>query len=1518
MKKIVTLLFLLSLSTLQASATRWYVTQNGAGNNNGLSWANAKPGTGLVALMNSATAFDTVWVATGIYYTSDTTTNSDFTKTFWLGDYISMYGGFAGTETNLAQRNIAANPTILSGDNGADSIEVNNARHVVTINFNASLDGFIIQDGYAYGNVTSCINNCDIYQSGGGIFITEYGYAVFSGNGISPDTVRVTGPNWRTVKIANCTIRNNYSSGNGAGAYINSMWRCILDISFDNCKFLKNMSNYNGGAIYATSTKPHIIYQSNLNFTHINITPDSAHGNLTLRLNNCVLDTNRSPSNNAGAIYLDASATVVNAIPAFKTYIDGCSFKYNTAGANATIAIALGVGGNMKSRFDSLSISNSNFIRNWANASSSVIGTIGSADSSGLFNYSIYNCNFSNNSFAAGGSGSGVFYSSFQGAMKGEIKKCSFTNNQGTFGASCLNFNVGNQSVFPQLYKSSLLIDSTIFRNNIDTGSNGVGVMDLLFWNPIDTFVISNSVLSNNKGQYQTVYARSKGAIKFINCNIDSNTFHNPANSGSAPIFIDGNQGQTYSSFENCRMRYNINRSTNNYGSGAVKVISWSDTSYTYFNNCTLTNNVGYYGGAIQLSGFASNAGPMKLFLSNSTISGNEALGVGGAISTGSGALGNSITTITNCLISGNKSGGDGGAIYCRGGLAKLSIYNSTIASNYIGTAGGYGAGIYYYPSSSIDTVRIFNSIFWDNVSLSIPNTEIHSERRVKILNSIVQGGLNSLVYNITAQNVTGYDPRFVAPVSSLTAPTTSGNYHLQLCSPAVNRGNNANVSTTNDLDFTARIKQTTVDLGAFESNHNNGLEIPVAYSSYQRACELTSYPLYVSGVSGASSVSWTGPRNFISNSVNPVIITPDHIGIYDSTQIYRVVANYANGCSLDDTVAVLVTPAPKVEITTHDTSVCAASFYTSITASIQNAVNPPDLKLFRDSITGNPATTALPYNITLSSSAAFYLQVTEPLNGCSVMDSVKIIVAHKPDTAVISGNLTLCAGDTLALNTSAVSGITYVWKGPGIFSATSQNIQRLNADTSMKGQYSVYAIRNGGLSSCDSSEVASVNVMIYARPSTLAVGGNANVLIASAHTYSITSTSGSSYNWMVSKGTINSGNGSNSISVTWDTSAGTGFVKVIETNSNGCKGDTLNLTINIGSFTLNANPPTLSFNKDGGSNKVHVSSNTTWAVNVSQSWLTINKTSGSGNDSISVTASANTAFTLRTATVTFTAGNLTQVVNVSQAASIPDSLSISGNTLHFIAVGSGQNIQLSSNRSWIASSFANWISITPNPGTGNATVIITASANSSSNSRTTTAIFTAGTVIKTLLITQDSTPAVPDQLSLNKDTIVFSSTLRNTTLQVSSNRSWTVTNPASWLSVSPMSGSNNATLDLSVPIANNPSLRTTDLTITAGTIIKKVYIKQEADPVGLREVSDLSEIKVYPNPSSGLVVFENKKKEDFNMSVFDMNGKLTDSFTVMASSKMELDYNLLKSGLYLIHCESERKTHNFRIQIIK
>src|SRR5690606_14186610 len=55
-----------------------------------------------------------IWVAEGIY--KPTNDQSDRDATFQLANGVEIYGGFAGTESALNQRNWQTNATILSGD----------------------------------------------------------------------------------------------------------------------------------------------------------------------------------------------------------------------------------------------------------------------------------------------------------------------------------------------------------------------------------------------------------------------------------------------------------------------------------------------------------------------------------------------------------------------------------------------------------------------------------------------------------------------------------------------------------------------------------------------------------------------------------------------------------------------------------------------------------------------------------------------------------------------------------------------------------------------------------------------------------------------------------------------------------------------------------------------------------------------------------------------------------------------------------------------------------------------------------------------------------------------------------------------------------------------------------------------------------------------------------------------------------------------------------------------------------
>lgn len=207
------------LFAAEANATRYYVNGAAAASGAGTSWASAKKT--VAEAVDLTTATDEVWVAAGTYGSNSTS------PVLTLQSHVAVHGGFAGTETSLTQRNIAANPTILNG--------AGRSTHVVSADAVVSgvLTGFIIQSG----------NNPN--GPGAGIYINASSYVTVSyctvrANACQSGGVSITSAS--EIKLDHCLIVNNQSWSNGGGIYAST-----ASLFLTNCTIVGNTSLLGGG-----------------------------------------------------------------------------------------------------------------------------------------------------------------------------------------------------------------------------------------------------------------------------------------------------------------------------------------------------------------------------------------------------------------------------------------------------------------------------------------------------------------------------------------------------------------------------------------------------------------------------------------------------------------------------------------------------------------------------------------------------------------------------------------------------------------------------------------------------------------------------------------------------------------------------------------------------------------------------------------------------------------------------------------------------------------------------------------------------------------------------------------------------------------------------------------------------------------------------------------------------------------------------------------------------------------------
>lgn len=252
------------------------------------------------------------------------------------------------------------------------------------------------------------------------------------------------------------------------------------------------------------------------------------------------------------------------------------------------------------------------------------------------------------------------------------------------------------------------------------------------------------------------------------------------------------------------------------------------------------------------------------------------------------------------------------------------------------------------------------------------------------------------------------------------------------------------------------------------------------------------------------------------------------------------------------------------------------------------------------------------------------------------------------------------------------------------------------------------------------------------------------------------------------------------------------------------------------------------------------------WNAAAAAPWLTVGPTSGKEAGTITLTATAGSlAVGAYNTTITLSAAGATAVtipVNLTvEAAPVPPIIRTSPATLSFTAMqGDGnsnsQTLGISNTGggllTWSANENAPWLSISPTSGTGNGSIIVTTTIGSLTagtyNAQITVSATNAAPVSIpiTLTVTSPSTTVTLSPPSLTFTGVQGGTNPASQAVTVNSNGNWTANSSATWLTLSPSSGSGNGSVAANVALSSAAvGTNNATITVTSGGLTRTISV---------------------------------------------------------------------------------------------
>ncbi len=353
---------------------------------------------------------------------------------------------------------------------------------------------------------------------------------------------------------------------------------------------------------------------------------------------------------------------------------------------------------------------------------------------------------------------------------------------------------------------------------------------------------------------------------------------------------------------------------------------------------------------------------------------------------------------------------------------------------------------------------------------------------------------------------------------------------------------------------------------------------------------------------------------------------------------------------------------------------------------------------------------------------------------------------------------------------------------------------------------------------------------------------------------------------------------------------------EVSESNeNNNCEHVTITV---VDPPTLSISPSNQNVSSGSGSTTFSVSSNISWSANDNVSWLSLSPTSGSNDGTITASYSENTSTSSRTATITVSGSGVSdEYVTVTQEPTGYLTISPSNQD---VSSGSGSTtFSVSSNISWSASDNASWLTLSPTSGSNGGTITASYFENTSTSSRTAT-ITVSGSGVSDEYVTVTQEPT--GYLTISPSNQDVNSESGSTTFSISSNISWSANDNASWLTLSPTSGSNNGTITANYSKNTSTSIRRTDTITFSGSGVSDVNVTVIQDfATSIDNPVSKNQIKIYPNPTNSILIIESSVDINY-IKIYDLLGRLV----YESKFKQEIDISNFDEGIYLLKLYSK------------